>query len=244
MPNIEINTAQNVTIQYELASLKDRILAYLLDIVILSGILLVLFLFIFMFSSVLGEAIIYAYYFLLLPAFLFYSLLSEIIGNGQSIGKRALQVKVVKLTGKQPTTGDYLLRWVFRFIDIYMSIGSIAAMLVSSSAKGQRMGDMLANTAVIKSKPTMIMTLSDLLSISSLDNYQPKFPAVRRMSEDDMLLVKSVIERARKFPNDAHADALNMMTKHMMEQLDITIAPANKMEFLRTLLRDYIVLTR
>lgn len=241
MRNIEINTAQNVTIQYELASLKDRILAFLLDSLILWGGIGILTLLLF---AILGEAFAYAMYLIIIPIFLFYSLVSEIIGNGQSIGKLALSIKVVKLTGKEPSLGDYMMRWVFRFIDIYMSLGSIASLLVSSSAKGQRMGDMLANTAIIKSKPTMIMTLSDLMSISTIDTYTPQYPAIKNMHEEDMLLVKTVIERVRKHPNPAHMEALDMMVKYMMEQLHITKAPANKPEFLRTLLRDYIVLTR
>ena len=36
MKNIEIITSQNVVLQYELAGLKERILAFVLDIVILS----------------------------------------------------------------------------------------------------------------------------------------------------------------------------------------------------------------
>jgi uncharacterized RDD family membrane protein YckC len=241
MRNIEINTAQNVTIQYELASLKDRILAFLLDSLILWGGLIILGIF---FNLLLGTAYDYAVYLILVPTFLFYSILSEIIGNGQSIGKLALSIKVVKLTGKEPSLGDYMMRWVFRFIDIYMSLGSIASLLVSSSAKGQRMGDMLANTAIIKAKPTMLMTLNDLMSISTIDTYTPQYPSIKSMHEEDMLLVKTVIERARKHPNDAHMEALDMMVKYMMEQLGITKIPANKSEFLRTLLRDYIVLTR
>lgn len=241
MPNIEINTAQNVTIQYELASVRDRILAFLLDFLILSGGMTILG---FTFAIILGSAFDYAWYFILLPILFFYSIVSEIIGNGQSIGKLALQIKIVKITGKQPATGDYLLRWAFRFIDIYASFGSVASLLISSSAKGQRMGDMLANTAVIKAKPTMNMSLSDLLNISTIDTYQPQYPEIRKMTEEDMLLVKTVIERARKYPNTAHMEALDMLVRHMVQQLQLTSMPINKTEFLRTLLRDYIVLTR
>jgi uncharacterized RDD family membrane protein YckC len=241
MPNIEINTAQNVTIQYELATLKDRILAFLLDfLIIIAGMFILGLIFVF----ALGPAFEYAWYFILIPILLFYAPVSEIVSNGQSVGKMALQIKVVKLTGKQPSTGDYLLRWVFRLIDIYLSFGSVASMLISSSSKGQRMGDMLANTALIKSRPTMNMTLADLMNISTIETYEPKYPLVRRLSEEDMLLVKTVIERTRKYPNEAHMEALDMMVKYMMEQLGVTTVPINKTEFLRTVLRDYIVLTR
>lgn len=241
MPNIEINTAQNVTIQYELAALKDRILAFLLDLVILvAGTLILIGI-----SAMLpGMARDIMQWVIALPVIILYSLVSEIVGNGQSIGKAALSIKVVKITGKHATLSDYLLRWCFRFIDIWMSLGSIASMLISSSSKAQRMGDMLANTAIIKAKPSINMSLHDLLNISSLDTYQPQYPEIRKMAEEDMLLVKTVIERVKKYPNEAHLEALDMMVKHMMQQLQIQVVPVNKTEFLRVLLRDYIVLTR
>lgn len=241
MPNIEINTAQNVTIQYELAGLKDRILAFLLDMLILGAGFLILLGISAIMPGIARDIMLYA---VAVPAIVFYSLVSEIVGNGQSIGKAALSIKVVKITGKHATLSDYLLRWCFRFIDIWMSLGSIASMLISSSSKAQRMGDMLANTAIIKAKPSINMSLHDLLNISSIDTYQPQFPEIRKMTEEDMLLVKTVIERVKKYPNAAHLEALDMMVKHMMHQLQIPSVPVNKTEFLRTLLRDYIVLTR
>lgn len=240
MRSIEISTTQNVTIQYDLADLKDRALAFLLDFVIFITGFFVLWFFTFL-INIPGD-----YFFILIgaPVIIFYALVSEIVGNGQSIGKMALQIKVVKINGKQATMGDYLLRWIFRPIDIYLSLGSIAALLVSSSSKAQRMGDMLAGTTVIKVKPAVNMSLNDLMSISSLDTYQPVYTAVRTMSEDDMLLVKTVIERARKYPNPAHLEAVDMAVRHIVEKLGLSSMPVNKADFLRTVLKDYIVLTR
>lgn len=240
MRSIEISTTQNVTIQYDLADLKDRALAFLLDFLIFTTGFFVLWMFAF-FIGIRAD-----YYFTLIgaPVIIFYALVSEIVGNGQSVGKMALQIKVVKVNGKQASIGDYMLRWIFRPIDIYMSLGSIASLLVSSSSKAQRMGDMLAGTTVIKVKPAVNMSLNDLLSISSLDTYQPVYSSVRTMSEDDMLLVKTVIERARKYPNSAHLEAVDMAVRHVMERLHLTSMPVNKTDFLRTVLKDYIVLTR
>jgi uncharacterized RDD family membrane protein YckC len=240
MPSIEISTTQNVTIQYDLADLKDRALAFLLDFLIIIAGVFVLWLLSLAFAMPIG----YFAVLIMWPVIIFYVLVSEIVGNGQSVGKLALQIKVVKLNGKQASIGDYMLRWVFRLIDIYLSLGSLAALLISSSPKGQRIGDMLAGTTVIKVRPTVNMSLNDLLNISSLDTYQPVYHSVRTMSEEDMLLVKSVIERARKYPNPAHLDAVDMTVRHLMEKLGITSVPINKPEFLKTVLKDYIVLTR
>lgn len=242
MSNIEINTSQNVTIEYQLASLKDRVFAFLLDFLII--VFSIFFLLIFS-IMVLGEnKAQYALYLVAIPLFFFYSLLFEIFNGGKSPGKAALRIRVVKINGQEATLNDFLTRWVFRMIDIYFSLGSVASFLVSSSDKNQRLGDILASTTLIRYRPDYSFNLSDLLNRASVENYEPKFPEVRKFREEDMLLVKTMIERIRMYPNQAHYEALNMLVDKIRTELNIKEAPKNKIEFLKIILKDYIVLTR
>src|SRR5690606_12148888 len=90
---------------------------------------------------------------LYLPVLFLYNLVCETFFGGQSIGKKSMGIKVVKMNGHNPTVGDCLLRWCLRIVDIGASLGALAAILVSSSEKGQRLGDMAANTVVIRLNP-------------------------------------------------------------------------------------------
>ncbi len=244
MRSIEINTAQNVTIEYELAPLYSRLLAFLLDFAILVVGEVILSLLGAFICGGYGDIYQYYTYLVLIPVFLFYALVSEIFMNGRSVGKLALGIRIVKLTGKQATLSDYVMRWLFRLVDIYLSIGSVAAILVSSTDKNQRIGDIVANTVVIKLRPTRSLKLRDLLNIHTIDNYQPRYPEVRYLNEEDMLLVKNVLERNRKYGNDAHREALEELVAKLMTLLKISKLQQEKPDFLRTLLNDYIVLTR
>ncbi len=241
MQSIEINTSQNVTIEYELASLRDRILAFVLDsfiiwgsISVLSGFGVIAF----------GEAFQYAVYFIILPIFFFYSLCFEIFNGGQTWGKKALNIKVVAINGAELTVNDFMLRWVFRTIDIYATLGAIATMLVSSSDKNQRLGDILAKTVIIKDKPVGILKLNSILNINALEKHKITYPEVRKFSEGDMLLVKKVVEQVKKHPNAAHREALKSLVENLSRQLSLKQPPKNHEEFLKVVLRDYIVLTR
>ncbi len=242
MQSVEINTSQNVTIEYELASLRDRMLAFLIDIVILAVGLLIIGA---LCSTALGtDAMKYIWFLVLLPIFLFYSLFMEAVYGGQSLGKRALGIKVARLSGEEAGFNDFLMRWAFRLIDIYFSFGSLAVILISSSSKGQRMGDLLANTGVIKSKAGNGLKLSSILKMNSLENYQVKYPEVRKFTEEDMLLVKKTIERVKQYPNEAHQIALKNLAEIFFEKLSVDKKPKNNLEFLKKVLQDYIVLTR
>jgi len=183
-------------------------------------------------------------YLVLAPIFVFYTLVSEIVMHGQTIGKKSMGLKVVKLNGDAPSNHDYFMRWMFRFIDIFMSLGSIAALLVNASPKSQRLGGLLSGTTVIRTTSQRSFTLNDILKISTLDTYQPSYPQIRKFNEKDMLFIKKVLERERRYPNPAHRNAVNDLSKHVGEQLDIAKIPNDKSKFLRTLINDYIVLTR
>ena len=242
MRTIEITTTQNVTIEYELCNLGERITAFILDqVIIISSILLLISLVSLALPSYLVgnvNTIIAA------GIFVLYSPTCEILLNGQSLGKRALRIRIVNLTGRQPHISDFMIRWAFRVVDIWLSLGSIAAILSSTTSNGQRLGGMLSNTTVIKDRPRMTSSLQNILSIHSLENYQPEYVDVKKFSEAEMLLVKKVIDRANKHPNEAHREALDALVNKISATLQLTTVPKNKIKFLKTIIRDYIALTR
>ena len=240
MKTIEITTSQKVTIQYELASIMNRFIAFFIDSMIMLGYFIIISIAI---SSRRNEESFIIYIFLCIPLVL-YSLISEIFLNGQSIGKRAIGLKIVKLNGDNPHAYDYFIRWAFRFLDIWMSIGSIAALVMSASSNSQRIGDILAGTTVIKQSSTRVFALADILKISSLDNYIITYKQVTKLSEKDMLFVKLALERERRYPNPAHQTVIKELCNKLAELLNIGVLPKDKRLFLRTLLNDYIVLTR
>ncbi|MFK7809671.1 MAG: RDD family protein [Saprospiraceae bacterium] len=248
MQTIDITTTQNVTIEYELATLRERILAFVIDVLVVWSSYLIVFIALFsqlggsiLDSGLSGQLIVY-----LLPVGLLiaYQLISEVAADGQSWGKKAMGIKVVRLDGEEPSLVDYLLRAVFLIIDFLLSFGIIAALLISSTVNSQRLGDMTANTTVIRVRFNFRFRLEDILKINTLDDYEPSYPEVRQLSEQDMLLIKTVISRYQKHRNEAHKEVINDLTKRLGGILQITDIPKNKIEFLKTLIRDYIVLTR
>jgi len=247
MNSIDIQTTQNVTIAYELATLKDRFLATLIDgaiaMMITLGIIIAAS---WLVGDVFGEdgSLLMIVRFIPIITFMGYHLISEIVGNGQSWGKKAIGLKVVRLDGAEAGLSDYLLRAVFHIVDTIFSAGVLAALMIASSQRKQRLGDMTANTTVIKLKSEKVTGLNDVLKISTKADYTPVYQDIKHFKEADMLLVKSVITRYRKYPNPAHKEALKLLAKRFSELLELEEIPRNKIQFLETILKDYVVLTR
>lgn len=244
MRTIDIRTTQNVTITYEIASLRDRILAFVIDLVALIGLAILLGLITLWIAT--GDDDLAQLFTLLVvsPSLVFYTFILESLNNGKTLGKMAMRLKVVKLDGKQLNNYDYLLRWTFRLIDIWFSLGSLAAILNSSSDNGQRLGGLVSNSTVVRVSPHFRVTLKEILKINTRENYEPVYPDVRQFREDDMLLIKQAIERYAKYKNQAHKEAILELVEVVRERLGISEEPKNKIKFLKTLIKDYIVLTR
>jgi len=242
---ISIDTTQNVKIEYELAMLKDRVLAFSLDILVMAvGCGVIALIVGILFASTGSEKIWYLYQLLVSVIFFLYTPTMEILTGGRTVGKIALNLKVIKVTGKKPKALDFISRWAFRCIDIYASAGAVGGILVSTTEKAQRIGGMVSNTAVVRLDPRMNLSLNQLLSIDTIDKYKPENLKITLLNDKDMLIVKNVLERCIRHRNPAHIEALNKTILRIEEKTGIKHEGKNKLEFLKTLLKDYIVLTR
>ena len=71
--------------------------------------------------------------------------------NGQSIGKRAMGIRAVRVTDGSPITNDYATALV-RQISLYIPIFDIVDMLMVFSSDHRRFGDRWAGTIVVKAE--------------------------------------------------------------------------------------------
>jgi uncharacterized RDD family membrane protein YckC len=234
MQTIQVRTTQNVFIHYPLASVGDRILAYLLDTLILIvyaiavGLLLIY-----------GEIESYWVWILLLGLpWLLYALLFEIFMDGQTPGKRVLNIKVIRLDGTPASIGDYTLRWVFALIDLKFLSGAIAVILIAAGGKGQRLGDMVAGTSVIKQTEQKEITAQEVFVVADTE-YQPVFAQAIQLNESDIDLIQRALEVNRDLGN---SKPMLAVTEKLRTQLGIqTDMPPVKL--LYTLIKDFNHLT-
>lgn len=227
MNTVNIDTTQNVQIEYELANLGDRILAYIIDSLIMAGYVFGIIVLVIALTPSFESASILMVF--LIPA-LFYYLLFETFMDGQSPGKRLRKLKVVKLDGTQASFGNYLLRWIIRPIDSSMAIGLFAIIL---SKHGQRLGDMAAGTTVIRLATKV--TFADTIFKEVELEYTPVLPNVERLSDKHIELIKRVLNEHKKVKNYRVIDTMYNKTKELLE----ADSRLSQIEFLETVLKDY-----
>jgi uncharacterized RDD family membrane protein YckC len=195
MNKLEINTAQNVKIEYNLASLGSRMIAFAIDYFII--VCYYFFCFFLLDSINMNAGDPYLFYgvmmALTLPAF-FYTLITETAFGGQTVGKKIMKIKVVKLDGSRANFYQYLSRWSLSIVDIWMTMGGVAITSIVLSKNGQRIGDIAGETSVISLKPTL--KLSDTIYEETFDNHPILFPQVIKLSDKDANSVKEIYQTA------------------------------------------------
>jgi len=233
MSNIEISTSHNIVVRFELASLMQRVLAWFIDILILGFISIVI---------LIGLSHELVYWLLVFPIWTFYHFFWEVLNKGQSPGKMLLKIRVVTLKGRTPLVIDYFTRWIFRLIDLTFSIGSLAIIFISSSSKAQRIGDILAQTSVVRSRNENEVSLENIKDLEKDDVVH--YPQVIKYTDEDMLLLKQTLMRYRQSPNNSTKEVLIQLANNISKDLKVKLSPSSTLEFLDQVLYEYIILTR
>lgn len=242
MSQIDINTSQNVNISLKLAGIGERIVAFVIDMVIKVMIFLIL---IYILTNIFGlenylsnldpwagAAIVSL---LTLPVQI-YTLVLESLMEGQTFGKKIMKIKVVKIDGYQANFGDYLMRWVSRLPDIWLTSGiaGVVAMIVSKN--NQRLGDLATGTAVISLKNSVNISHTILENLKT--DYIPRFPQVVGLNDNDVRIIKENYHRAVAVDDK---QIITKLSDKIKETLNLQFDPAEFSErtFIDKVIKDY-----
>jgi uncharacterized RDD family membrane protein YckC len=200
---------------------------------------------------------------LLLLPLMFYHLVCEITMNGQSIGKKIMGLRVVDEIGGKPSISQFLIRWLLRISDLWIAqillfifyvvvtnsaiddmeiiilvvfaFGFLVTdiVLVVSSKKGQRVGDILARTILISIRNKSNIEETVFQEVAA--DYVPSFPQIMQLSDKDINAIKSILETAKKRGDGNMAEAASAKIRSHLK-IESTMGA---FDFLEVLLKDY-----
>jgi uncharacterized RDD family membrane protein YckC len=231
---IEIVTAQHVVIEYQLASLSERFLAMFID--------LLLFYVALMFALFAVSSLFAYFSVIFVPAFLAYHIFSEWFLGGQSLGKRSIGIKVLQSNGDLPTFDQSLLRGIFYLLDFFATAGSLGVLLIGTTYRNQRLGDLAAGTLVIRMKSNLTLNLNSILKIDNA-NYTFTYEGVKNFEEQQIIVIKEALNKYRKYQNEVYRNLLIDLADKCSLTLGVK-RPSDYSTFLHTIVKDYVMLTR
>ncbi len=232
MSELQINTTQNVKIKFTAAGVGERMVAFIIDTVIKIGYLLLLNKVFGVFEGMDEWSQIGINTVLSFPV-MFYTLALETFLDGQTLGKKAIKIRVVKIDGFQATFSDYVVRWFFRIVDVWLF--GIGFFVIIFSKKLQRLGDMAAGTGVISLRDKVNISHTILENLKT--DYKPTYPNVIKLSDNDARIIKDTFIRARAAKD--YATLIKLRNK-LIEVVGIKdVKQSSDIEFIDVILKDY-----
>lgn len=154
---LTVETPENLELRLPLAGFGPRFLALFLDMLFQMAVVVVLSFIIIPVGTAMGSdpgaamLVVLVVFFLLIIFITFgYGAFFEWAWNGQTPGKRIAGIRVVRRGGLPLRPRDVLLRNLFRIIDMAPSYGLIGLISFFSTRFQQRLGDLVADTVVIR----------------------------------------------------------------------------------------------
>lgn len=164
-----LETPEAISVSYDIAGIGTRFLAAAIDTlaivglgaVILAGAVALALL------GNLGRTIAIVLALILYFVLLFgYFVLYETLWSGQTPGKRALRIRVIKTSGYPISFVDAFIRNLVRTIDFLPSMYGVGVITMFISKQSRRLGDYAAGTLVVKERDSV--ALAELIRPASI----------------------------------------------------------------------------
>lgn len=230
MNQLLIRTPEGITFAQTLAGPMSRFLAWGIDGIIVIGLSWLVG----MLVGVLGvlnpdlaQALIMLAYFAISIG---YGIVLEWIWRGQTLGKRVLRLRVVDAEGLRLQFNQVVIRNLLRFVDMlpmFYLVGGIACYL---NRRSQRLGDIAANTVVVRAPKLAEPDLNQLLAgkFNSLRQYPHLEARLRqRVSAADASIAMRALLRRDALAPGARIALFSELAQHFRA---LTPFPAEAVE--------------
>lgn len=248
MPTLEIRSPANVAIEYDVAPLTERSVAFLIDVAVVgAGVFLLVVTVGRLLLSWIGEdrfLQLFLFSFVPLLMLVAYWAAAEYYFEGRTIGKHAMGLRTVRVDGDAPAFETYAIRATMLMLDFVLSLGTLGVLAAAASPRRQRSGDRIAQTVVVRARVRRLYQLRDLLNIKTVDDHEVRYPGAQGLDIEQALALKELIVRCDRSPTEGVRALVGPTAERVAAALEIGAVPPRPLEFLRQVLRDYIVLTR
>jgi uncharacterized RDD family membrane protein YckC len=148
-----VATPERVAFEYRVAGIGSRFLAQVIDTLIMAAALTAVgFVCVGIAASGNSQlALLVFVVFIFLLVFGYFALF-EGIWSGQTVGKRALKLRVVGEHGEPVSTGQVLIRNFVRIVDFLPAWYGIGIVVLFANGRGKRLGDLAAGTLVVRDR--------------------------------------------------------------------------------------------
>ena len=244
MAILPIITTQNVTINMEISTVGKRILSSIIDYVVKFAYLIVAYYIgafsgLFQWFETQDQWSIVATNILIGLPFILYTLVLEIVLDGQTIGKKLTKLKVIRVDGYEASFGDYVIRWMFCVIDVLISFGIIGLISMLASNKTQRIGDIASGTCVVSLEKDWKINQTIFKDLEL--EYVPLYTSVMKLTDKDLHIIQSVL---KSYYDTRNMEDIFKLARKLEAVMGIKREEKVAIDFVDRVMKDYNFYTK
>ncbi|HWQ15383.1 MAG TPA: RDD family protein [Roseiflexaceae bacterium] len=220
-----VDTPENIEFAYDIAGIGSRFLAAIIDslIIVVAQALVLYLLGLATTSLPFAESVMVAVGALLSFLILWgYYIVFELVWSGQSPGKRAIGLRVVREGGRPITFTSAAIRNLVRIVDFLPALYGIGVVVMFIDRRARRLGDFAAGTLVVKERRGV--TLASLTATAvppPPPDAQPTLANVHLVGERDYALVQEFLGRRQELARDVRARLASQIAQGLQARLGI-----------------------
>ncbi|HSY19489.1 MAG TPA: RDD family protein [Candidatus Acidoferrales bacterium] len=206
---LAIRTPEGVVFSMQLASPITRFLAWVVDVVCISTVTSILGVALSLLSIINADFSRAVSILVFFAAQIGYGFFCEWLWRGQTVGKRLLRLRVVDAYGLRLQFSQIVIRNLLRFVDMLPAFYLVGGITTLLNARTQRLGDLAANTVVIRTPQIEQPDLEQMLAgkFNSLRNHPHLEARLRqKITPVEASLALQAIMRRDEFEPRARAE--------------------------------------
>lgn len=165
-----ISTPEGVRFQIPLAGPTVRFLAWFMDAIVINGAFALCVRGVAPFRALNPDVISATLVILYFALTIGYPMATEWMWRGQTVGKRIFGLRVIDASGKRLELTQILLRNILRIVDVLPGFYMLGGASLVLSSRCQRLGDMVANTVVIRQRKLALPAIPESRNLEQLNS--------------------------------------------------------------------------
>ncbi|MHB2020829.1 MAG: RDD family protein [Candidatus Xenobia bacterium] len=222
---LSVLTPENLEVTYRVAGLGTRALAWLIDALVLAVVLSLLQQIFNMMAfgqkfDIWLQAILASLAFVIINC---YFIFCEHKMGGQTPGKRAMNLRVIRSGGYPLRFSDSLVRNLLRNVDWLPALYGAGTLCMLLTHENRRLGDLAAGTYVIKEEPP-------LPAANDVPAPRDRYPEVVRLRGEEIDLVRLFFQRLPFLDHRHRADLGYRLAEYLAGRLEMRVPPDRSSE--------------
>lgn len=218
-----VHTPENVEFEFELASVGTRAMAWTIDVVVMTLLIVFSSILITILATGLGDFAVALLFIVVFLVQWWYGALLEWLWAGRTVGKRVVGLRVIDERGLRIGFVQAVVRNLVRVVDLLPALYLVGGVGVLLDGRARRLGDIAAGTLVVRERtaprPAQLVRAAERHNTFLAD--ASVRAAARQVTAPERDAMIALGLRRERLPLHVRAELFERLAAHLERRLDV-----------------------